>query len=146
MTKVFRRLDKIQLSSHNATASENLKEVLETAQGPMSNLYNKQRILKPTQIQAITRAKWEFIAQRRIKCLWLKIASQPPAEINLNQLPVVEDEPDLPPLIQSSARPGLAVDHEPEDESSMEMMGDKEESVADNTDKQEANTIQEVIY
>ena len=75
------RLDNVEFSWNDADTPKILEEVLETARGPVSDLYNKQRILKPTQIQAITRAKWEFInsMQRQINCLRLKIASQPPA-------------------------------------------------------------------
>ena len=64
----------------------------------------------------------------------------------MTQLPVVEDNPDLPPLAQPQVRPGLVVAHEPEDVSPREVVGDKEESVVDNTNKHEAGAVQEVIY
>ena len=51
------RLDNVEFSWNDAAAPKILKEVLETARRPVSDLCNKQRILKPTQIQAITRAK-----------------------------------------------------------------------------------------
>ena len=58
------------------------------------------------------------------------------------QSPVVEDDPNLPSL----AQPGLVADHEPEDVSPREVVGDKEESVVDKTDKHEADAVQEVIH
>ena len=60
----------------------------------------------------------------------------------MTQLPVVEDDPNLSFL----AQPGLVADHEPEDVSPREVVGDKEESVVDKTDKHEADDVQEVIH
>ena len=64
----------------------------------------------------------------------------------MTQFPVVEDNPDLPPLTQPQVQPGLVVAHQPDDVSPREVVGDKEESVVDNTYKHEAEAVQEVIY
>ena len=114
VTEVSRRLDKIELPLNDATASKNLQEVLETAQGPVSDLY-EQRVQKvPTQSQLTTTARWTFInsVHWRVNCLRLKIASQPPSEMSLTQLQLVEDNPDL------------LLANEPEDEGPREVVGD----------------------
>ena len=80
----------------------------------MSDLY-EQRVQKvPIQSQLTTRARWAFInsVQRGVNCLRLKIALQPPSEMSLTQLQLVEDNPDL------------LLANEPEDEGPREIVGD----------------------